>query len=190
MEWKKENTNSEELDRRQKEYIDAAIRMMKRAENMKNESCAAAEEKSAAEDISEAKEEIPEATYSAPEAIVSDKEEKCEEQEAVADSSEETTEAEEAAEEIIGYDEEAAETAEAVTEENEREISEEEDTEGDYGVYTAEEILSGEGFKNAEKIIDEIKQQKNAMKKMTEEQEAAEVHKTCPKCGKTIDGRT
>ena len=23
-----------------------------------------------------------------------------------------------------------------------------------------------------------------------EEQEAAEVHKTCPKCGKTIDGRT
>ena len=53
-----------------------------------------------------------------------------------------------------------------VTEEDEKEISEEEDTEGDYGAYTAEEILSGEGFKNAEKIIDEIKQQKNAMKKM------------------------
>ena len=190
MEWKKENTDMEELNRKQKEYIDEAIRMMKRAENLHTEVCVAKSEEHTCEIIEE---ESSENTYPESETERSDK---CEEEahEDVTDCCEEKEidccdEAEEAveAEETV----EAEEVCENITEEKKETESEEaEEPEGDYGVYTAEEILSGEGFKNAEKIIDEIKQQKNAMKKITEEQEAAEMSRTCPKCGKTIDGRT
>lgn len=188
MEWKKENTDMEELNRKQKEYIDEAIRMMKRAENLHTEPCIVKSEEPVAE-ITAEEEKAFENTYPEAEAVCSDE---CKEKEK---QEEEKEYCEKKEKECCEEKEEAVDTEEEAcgiedVDEAETEPEEAEEPEGDYGVYTAEEILSGEGFINAEKIIDEIKQQKNAMKKITEEQEAAEASRTCPKCGKTIDGRT
>lgn len=192
MEWKKENTDMEELNRKQKEYIDEAMRMMKRAESLHTGSCNIKSEETIPEVDSE-KDECSENTYPEAEAVCSDECEEKEEKEEEKECCEEKEYCEEMNE--ADENEEAVETEEefcGITDEDEAKTDTEEanEPEGDYGVYTAEEILSGEGFVNAEKIIDEIKQQKNAMKKITEEQEAAEAQRTCPKCGKTIDGRT
>lgn len=204
MEWKKDNINSEKLKLMEKEYIEAALRMIKKASV--NSVYSSADEKdehkekenTATEEIHNDNEavEIIQTNENAEgeeehmeENNDNQTEEYCEEEisEAISDK---------AAEEDV-YDEkgddfkDAGEVLEEQKDEQTEKEKQEETPKSGYGVYTADEILKGDGLMDAEKIIEEIKKQNETMKKLTEEQEKAKKsQRTCPKCGKTIDGCT
>lgn len=204
MEWKKDNINSEKLKLMEKEYIEAALRMMKKAGV--NSAHSPAEQKDEPEEIEiiiseEIHNENKETELMQTNENIA-KEEKYEEK-TNEDQTEEYTEEEiseaisdKVAEEDV-YDEKGDDfkDADEVLEEQKDEQTEKEEQEetpkSGYGVYTADEILKGEGLMDAERIIEEIKMQNETMKKLTEEQEKAKKsQRTCPKCGKTIDGCT
>lgn len=196
MEWKKDNTDSEKLRQMEKEYIEAALRMMKKA-GIDN-AATIPEAKNQKEAISSV--EIHNNTVTEEEAA-DEKEEITEE--AVLDNEAAGTEADsenetEPVSDSYNSEDEAVE-AEEIHEEKDTVPEKEEQTEqeevkeakGGYGVYTADEIINGEGIIGAEKIIEEIKMQNETMRKLTEEQEKAmKPSRTCPKCGRVIDGST
>lgn len=200
MEWKKDNTDSEKLKLMEKEYIEAALRMMKRAgfnsvdkptkpEEKENEAAASGE-------IHKIKEEadITETKDFADETVEEMPTEEMQAEDITAEVIDETISAEEAESEAMPDGETSTDETEATDEGGEEQTEQEEQAEkqkGDYGVYTAEEILKGEGLKDAERIIEEIKMQNETMKKLTEEQvKNSQLQRTCPKCGRTIDGCT
>lgn len=199
MEWKKDNTDSEKLRQMEKEYIEAALRMMKKAgidnaatlPEAKNQK----EEKEAISSV-----EIHNNTVTEEEAA--DEKEGITE-EAVLDNEAAGTESDSENETEPLSDSENSEDeamdAEKIHKEKDTVPEKEEQTEqeevkeakGGYGVYTADEIINGEGIIGAEKIIEEIKMQNETMRKLTEEQEKAmKPSRTCPKCGRVIDGST
>lgn len=194
MEWKKDNTDSEKLKQMEKEYIEAALRMMKKA---------GISEIGATIPPTEDKEEISNNTT---EELHNEAEEITEEKAVANEETDETSNEEDMSEESYETisdtenDTEALPDDESITSEisnadenteehREAEEAENENQKGEYGVYTADEILNGEGIIDAERIIEEIKMQNETMKKLTEEQEkATRQTRTCPKCGKIIDG--
>lgn len=204
MEWKKDNINSEKLKLMEKEYIEAALRMMKKAGV--NSAHSPAEQKDETEDeeiiISEEihNDNVAVEIIQTNENAAGEEEhmEENNENQAEKYSEEEISEAisDKAAKEDV-YDEkgddfkDAGEVLEEQKDEQTEKEEQEETTKSGYGVYTADEILKGEGLMDAERIIEEIKMQNETMKKLTEEQEKAKKsQRTCPKCGKTIDGCT
>lgn len=151
MEWSKTNISKAELERKQREYIDAAISMAKRAENNRNE------------------ELRPVTKSEIVERIVDEVDDLTEMLEEISDNADEAALiTEEAAEEIV---EEAAEEAveEFAEEKNEQ-----------FGVFNAEELadaiengeVSGEGLRQAAEILEEMTRKTETMRKLIEEQES------------------
>ena len=200
MEWKKDNINSEKLKLMEKEYIEAALRMMKKAGV--NSVYSSAEEKDEhKEKENTATEEIHNDNVAVE--IIQTNENAAGEEEHMEENNENQAEEyseEEISKEIPDIAVEEAASDESIDNEKESEEQENEQTgqedqneilKSGYGVYTADEILKGEGLMDAERIIEEIKMKNETMKKLTEEQEKAKKsQRTCPKCGKTIDGCT
>lgn len=197
MEWKKDTTDSEKLKQMEKEYIEAALRMMKKAgikdadkpaeaETVKEEMNTAASEEIHNEN--EGAEEI------GTEEIISKAEEEPETEEMAKEEISETVYYSENETEAMPEDKDTKNSEGENTDTSEAPEEQKEETEkpkGGYGVYTADEILNGEGLMDAERIIEEIKMKNETMKKLTEEQEKpSHQPRTCPKCGKVIDGCT
>lgn len=150
MEWSKSTISRAELEKKQREYMEAAMRMAKKAE--KTPAAATEETVTKEEIVEEIVEEIDDLT-----GVI----------EEIKEKSEET--AEKKAEEIT---EEAAEAVEEIAEE--AECKEEK-----FGVFNTEELVtaiengevSGEGLRQAAEILEEMTRKTETMRKLVEEQE-------------------
>lgn len=154
MEWSKSTISKAELERKQREYMEAALNMAKRAGN--GVQTVRAEPESAAKE--EIVEEIVEETDDLS-GLIEEIKEKSEEK--TEELTEEIAEAEEAAEEVI---------------------EKAEDKDEKFGVFNADELVtaiekgevSGEGLKQAAEILEEMTRKTEAMRKLVEEQEDEE----------------
>ena len=139
MDWKKETMSAAELEKRQKEYMSAALSMMKR-------SSAAPEPEPLA--VSEPEPEVP---ADAPEVAV--------EVQPVPDEEEPEPEIQEKEPEPEPGPETGSDTSGSGTDKS-------------YGVYTADELLSGEyhddGLKKAAEILEEMTRNTAMMKKLAD----------------------
>lgn len=160
MEWSKTTISKAELERKQKEYIEAALGMAKRAVNVPSAETKTAEKAAIVEelveetdDLSGMLEEIG-AEVETTEEPVEIIEEKAEVPEEIAEPEEISEPAEEKAEEI-------------------------EELPSNYGVFDTEQLMSaiesgevsGEGLKQAAEILEEMTRKTDTMKKLIEEQE-------------------
>lgn len=157
MEWSKTTISKAELERKQREYMEAAISMAKRAGN-----------NAPTEITPVTKEEIVER-------IVEEVDDLTETLEEIAEKAEEKEEIqEEAVEDVV--EDASGEAAEEIVEE----IAEEKNEQ--FGVFNAEELadaiesgaVSGEGLKQAAEILEEMTRKTETMRKLIEEQEAQE----------------
>ena len=154
MEWKKEQLSTAELERRRQEYLRAAMSMMKRSQppEQKNEAVERAPETDITVSASS-----DENRMIVPESGGIDLPEQNEEKN------------EEKYEEIHEENEETEETSE---EKQENEAS----ADDKYGVYTADELMSGEysgdGLKKAAEILEEMTKTAEMMKKIANEEES------------------
>ena len=197
MEWKKDNTDSEKLKQMEKEYIEAALKMMKKAginSAEMQEKPEAKEEDKAASASEEIHNENTESEENAAEEAAKIEEEESKEPPkdiAAEDISKTVSDSENETEAVPDGENESTEMSEAPPEIEEAEQEEAKKQSSSYGVFSADEIFKGDGIVDAEKIIEEIKMQNETMKKLTEEQEKpSEQPRICPKCGKRVDGYT
>ena len=218
MEWKKDSISASELERKQQEYIREAMEMLKRAKPSEENKPGKEEEKAIEADISEtteendkSAEEISESTDEAAESIDDISEMAEEAAESIDDISEAAEEVAESIDDISETAEEIGEST-AKTEEIAEEIpetiaedSEEEDTApkeeteengGNYGVYSAEELINGagedEGLKSAAEMLAELKSKTEIMRSLAEaadpkpeKQDLPKERFVCPKCGRS-----
>lgn len=189
MDWRTDKITAEELERKMKEYAEV---MMKMAQNTAPK---APSSEVSSESIAKVEEAVEEVTEKAEEIVTEISEETVE---AKDDITEETESAEEV---FTDIDEEP----EIITEDDEH--ADDELSEANFGVFTAEEILNGdyngEGFEKANEIIEEITKKKEIMKGLAENRtpeddcdctgeipEIADAEDIfgedviCPKCGK------
>lgn len=178
MDWKKETISASELEKRQKEYMNAAMSMMKRS-SVRAETVPAApsepvkEAEPPAPVIAEAVEQVQETVQ---EAVPADEPESDEikQSEAVTVGDIEPVPDEEPP---AGHSDRSAEEdtpADAGTEGNAEE-SDDDSAETKYGVYTADEIKSGEyrddGLRKAAEILEEMTRNTEMMKRLAEGEE-------------------
>lgn len=151
MEWSKSTISKAELEKKQREYMEAAMNMAKKAGNTAQIVRTAPEPVTKAEIVEEIVEEIDDLT-----GVIEEIKEK----------------SEEAAEEIA---EETAEAAEEIVED----IEGKGDKNDKFGVFNADELVtaiengevSGEGLKQAAEILEEMTRKTETMRKLVEEQE-------------------
>ena len=204
MEWKKDSISASELERKQQEYIREAMEMLKRAKPSEENKPDKEEEKAIEADISETTEENDKSA------------------EEISESADETAESiddiSEAAEEVAESIDDISETVEEIGESTEKteeiaeeipetiaEDSEEEDTApkeeteengGNYGVYSAKELINGadteEGLKSAAEMLAELKSKTEIMRSLAEaadprpeKQDLPKGQFVCPKCGRS-----
>ena len=204
MEWKKDSISASELERKQQEYIREAMEMLKRAKPSVANKPDKEEEKAIEADISETTEEndksAEEISESADETAesIDDISEAAEE---VAESIDDISEmAEEIGESTEKTEEIAEEIPEEITESSQSEdTAPEEETEengGNYGVYSAEELINGagedEGLKSAAEMLAELKSKTEIMRSLveaadpsSEKQDLPKGQYVCPKCGRS-----
>ena len=178
MDWKKETISASELEKRQKEYMNAAMSMMKRS-SVRAETVPAApsepvkEAEPPAPVIAEAVEQVQETVQ---EAVPADEPESDEikQSEAVTVGDIEPVPDEEPP---AGHSDRSAEEEvpeDAVTAGNAEE-SDDDSAETKYGVYTADEIKSGEyrddGLRKAAEILEEMTRNTEMMKRLAEGEE-------------------
>ena len=218
MEWKKDSISASELERKQQEYIREAMEMLKRAKPSEENKPDKEEEKAIEADISEtteendkSAEEISESADETAESIDDISETAEEAAESIDDISEAAEEAAESIDDISEMAEEATESAEKAAEISEEipetiaEDSEEEDTApkeeteengGNYGVYSAKELINGadteEGLKSAAEMLAELKSKTEIMRSLAEaadprpeKQDLPKGQFVCPKCGRS-----
>ncbi len=153
MDWKKENISASELDRREKEYMSAALAMMKQARPAVMPE--PVREPAAAEPVVQAVEAAPPEVPEKP--VIQAK-----------------VTAEVTAEVTAGITTNVAVTADtaAETSEDTAEPQTEDGADEKYGVYTAEELLNGEhrgdGLKKAAEILEEMTRSTEMMKRLAE----------------------
>lgn len=153
MEWSKSTISKAELEKKQREYIEAAIKMAKKAGNAALGEETAPKPVTKAEIVEEIVEEIDDLT-----GVLEEIGEK----------------AEETAEETVEAVEEIAEEAE--------DNCDKDDKDEKYGVFNADELVtaiengevSGEGLKQAAEILEEMTRKTETMRKLVEEQENEE----------------
>lgn len=218
MEWKKDSISASELERKQQEYIREAMEMLKRAKPFAENKPDKEEEKAIEADIplpteenDKSAEEISESTDETAESIDDISEAAEEVAESIDDISEMAEEATESIDDISETAEEIGESTEK-TEEIAEEIpetiaedSEEEDTApkeeteengGNYGVYSAKELINGadteEGLKSAAEMLAELKSKTEIMRSLAEasdprpeKQDLPKGQFVCPKCGRS-----
>ena len=157
MDWKKETISPAEFERREREYISAAVAMMKRsttpADDEKAEKLPPADvntEENPVEDVSEEKNE--------------DKSEGAEENKDKDDSTETDTE------------DSPKDIAEDAAEENPDKAGPTAESPGEFGVYTAGELTDpesgNEGLKKAAEILEEMTKNTAIMRKLVENSES------------------
>ena len=154
MEWSKSTISKSELEKKQKEYMEAALNMAKKAGN------------TAVLTSSDKKEEIVEE-------LVEEIDDLSETLEEIKEQAEKITDEiiEEAAEDTASQPEEPAEHADVPEKAGEKSEN--------YGVFDTEELMnaiesgevSGEGLKQAAEILEEMTRKTDTMKKLIEEQE-------------------
>ena len=160
MDWKKEQISAAELERRQKEYMNAAMSMVKRSHTVEVITAKPPEpepHEPEPEEAAAAQESVPEKPGKADTPEKAEKSEEAEKPEEPADAAPETAE------------EKAPEIDEPVPdEEPQKDPGSGKDP--NYGVYTAEELLSGEaegaGLKKAAEILEEMTRSTEMMRKL------------------------
>ena len=153
MEWSKTTISKAELERKQREYIEAALGMAKRAVNTPPSETKTAEKAAIVEELVEETDDL-------------------------SDMLEEMGAEAETTEEPIKITDEKAEEPEAIIEKAEEKAEEIEELPGNYGVFDTEQLMSaiengevsGEGLKQAAEILEEMTRKTDTMKKLIEEQ--------------------
>ncbi len=178
MEWKKETMSEPELERRQQEYLRAAMSMMKRSHAAAPESKTEAAGPAADPDPESQASEITETALEAGTATSLEANTAYVPEETAHGSGEPEISAAEAAEAEITAAETVL-TAEAPSDEPEEEqMQEKNDSTENFGVYTADELMNGkhddEGLKKAAEILEEMTRNAEMMKKLVNEQEDGE----------------
>ena len=172
MEWKKEKISPAELERSRREYMSAAMDMMKRSDSSARSEASGVTVTQTAEIAQTA--EIPAETAPAAEETVEAAPE-AEETVGTVPEAEETAEAAPEAEETAEAAPEAEETAETApaAEEPDEECAQTEEAAekaDSYGVYTAKELLradrSDDGLKKAAEILEEMTRNTAIMKRL------------------------
>ncbi len=151
MEWIKNTISKAELEKKQREYMEAAMNMAKRAGNAAQNVNAAPEPVTKAEIVEEIVEEIDDLT-----GVIEEIREK--------------------AEEAV---EETAEETERITGEITEEIEDKDGKDEKFGVFNTDELVtaiengevSSEGLKQAAEILEEMTRKTETMRKLVEEQE-------------------